>query len=522
MTILLIPLGGIGERFKHAGYKLPKALIKVDNKEIIFHLLDNLTVDDTIKFVYIPYNKEYKDHMLEHKIKTRYPLIIFKFLLLENNTRGAADTICIALSNIYKETEDCSILCLDGDNFYTNNIIGLYDCQNTVFTFKDMLPDPIYSYIKNNYNDILSDIAEKEKISDNACCGAYGFKSWQQLLYYANYIIDNKLSEKNEYYISSVIKEMVKQNIKFKHINIQNKYYYSLGTPKQVNEYEYSFLFDLDGTLVDTDHIYTKVWDIIFKMYNFMVVVDKVFFNTFIKGKNDTLFLKYLLPNINTEQAMHISNLKDQIFIDLLKKNEGPILLDGVLDFFEINKNRKIAIVTSCNKKAAEYIINHTGLNNYISLLVSSDDCIRCKPDPEPYLKAISNLDLDKEKTIIFEDSYSGYTSAKHTKVYKIILVCNEFSCQDIINAPEYKIKDYRNFNIQELLNINHTSPSMDDACQQIKNELIKSRPIKDIIKNSHKLKTGYICDIQSYKIIFNDDSNKDIVIKINSYGAKR
>ena len=33
--IILIPLGGTGERFKKEGYKVPKALIKVDNKEII-------------------------------------------------------------------------------------------------------------------------------------------------------------------------------------------------------------------------------------------------------------------------------------------------------------------------------------------------------------------------------------------------------------------------------------------------------------------------------------------------------
>ena len=339
---ILIPLGGSGERFKKDGYTIPKALIKVNNKPILFHLLDNLVFNDTnnIDFVYIPYNKEYLEYKLENLLIERYPSIKFKFFVLENSTSGAADTIRIALNNIDKEYADCPVLCLDSDNFYTTDIIHLWKGKNKVFTFTDKMNDPIYSYITTIDDDtpIIRDIREKEKIADTACCGAYGFQSWQQLLHYSTYIIENKLTQKNEYYTSSVIKEMLKQNIEFICENIQNKYYYSLGTPKQVKEYEYSFLFDLDGTLVNTDHIYTEVWNMIFKKYHFGFVVDKLFFDNFIKGKNDTLFLNYLLPNISIEQVNEISNLKDELFIELLKNSNQSILLPGVLDFFEKKK----------------------------------------------------------------------------------------------------------------------------------------------------------------------------------------
>jgi HAD superfamily hydrolase (TIGR01549 family) len=518
--IIIIPLGGTGERFKQEGYTLPKALIKVNNKPILFHLLDNLKFNNSsnIKFIYIPYNKEYLQYDLEKLLIDRYPSIIFKFFILENNTRGASDTVRIALNNIKESYTDCSVLCLDSDNFYTNDIIELWNGENKVFTFHDEQNEPIYSYITTIDNsDIISNILEKDKISNNACCGAYGFQSWHKLLYYIDYIIEHNLSQKNEYYISSVIKEMINQKIEFNYTNIQNKYYYSLGTPKQVKEYEYSFLFDLDGTLVDSDHIYTEVWNMIFKKYNFGFVIDRVFFDSFIKGKNDTLFLNYLLPNIHINIINEISNLKDKLFIELLQKNEESILLDGVLDFFEKNKNRKMGIVTSCNKKSAEYILEYTGLNDYISLLITSDDCIRHKPNPEPYLKAIEILNLDKEKTIIFEDSYSGYTSAKNAHVYKIILVCNNYSCQDITSSNEYKIKNYKNLNIQDILNSKKKLPQ-NNICSIIKNELIKSQAIKDITCNEDdQLKTGYICDIQSYKMTFNDNSSENIVLKINN-----
>ena len=42
--IILIPIGGVGKRFKEKGYELPKSLINVCGKSIIFHLLDNLNI----------------------------------------------------------------------------------------------------------------------------------------------------------------------------------------------------------------------------------------------------------------------------------------------------------------------------------------------------------------------------------------------------------------------------------------------------------------------------------------------
>ena len=70
--IILIPLGGFGSRFKKQGYKLPKALINVSGKPIIFWLLDNIKFSNKIDFIYIPYNKEYKKYNFEDLLKNSY------------------------------------------------------------------------------------------------------------------------------------------------------------------------------------------------------------------------------------------------------------------------------------------------------------------------------------------------------------------------------------------------------------------------------------------------------------------
>ena len=75
-------------------------------------------------------------------------------MCLDNNTKGAAETINIALKNLNMPDEP--ILCLDGDNFYYQiDIIKLWNHKNIVFTFYDLSDKEIYSYIKINNNNII-------------------------------------------------------------------------------------------------------------------------------------------------------------------------------------------------------------------------------------------------------------------------------------------------------------------------------------------------------------------------------
>lgn len=116
--IVLIPLGGTGQRFRDYCSK-PKALIEVENKPIIFWLLDNLNLNN-VQYVYIPYNKDYEQYQLESLIKERYKNIGFKFLKLPYNTDGSAQIINIALQDIVQSNEENQpIICIDADNFYT-------------------------------------------------------------------------------------------------------------------------------------------------------------------------------------------------------------------------------------------------------------------------------------------------------------------------------------------------------------------------------------------------------------------
>ena len=236
--IILIPLGGLGTRFSKAGYNLPKPLINVMGKPIIFWLIDNLNINDN-SLIYIPYNQELSKFRFEEQLSKRYPKINFKFLELKENTRGAAETLNIALKKLDIFYLDYPVLSLDSDSFYKVDVIEKWKGKNCIFSIINKEKDAKYSYvlIDNLYNQYIIDIKEKEKISDYACTGGYGFESVGRLIKFTDLIIENNNMQKNEFYTSGVIKEMIQHNHKFKNIIIDSKDFISLGTPEQVQDY---------------------------------------------------------------------------------------------------------------------------------------------------------------------------------------------------------------------------------------------------------------------------------------------
>ncbi len=273
--MILIPLGGTGQRFKQNGYTNPKAFINVFGTPIIHYLLNNLNITDEL--VYIPYNKEYKSFRIEARLKKAYPHINFIFFCLEKNTRGAAETINIALSKL--NIPDEPILCLAGDNFYNIDILLLWNKENKIFTIEDLNVNPIYSYIELNENKNITKIVEKDKISNLACTGAYGFNSYKSLLKYTNICIENNILQKGEFYTSNIIDLMIKDSHIFNNYTIEKSKWVCLGTPTQVrifcNNYPVincnnfsckiknkRICFDFDNTLVTypkVDGDYTTV-----------------------------------------------------------------------------------------------------------------------------------------------------------------------------------------------------------------------------------------------------------------------
>jgi capsule biosynthesis phosphatase len=251
---IIIPIGGVGQRFKDEGYDLPKPLISVLGKPMIYHVINSLSLENP-DTVYVVYHNHLKEFNFETLIKFYFPKINIKFVSLDYLTKGAAETVLRGLETFTEDKLNDNVLLLDCDTFYSDDIIGKYKSQpnkNTIFYFNSTDPKPIYSYITLEDNKV-TDIKEKIKISDNANTGAYGFESGAELKQYCNKV----LGSDKEVYISYVYEEILKDNKIIYGEKVDS--FNCVGTPLQLKTYCNKYketakplriCFDLDNTLV--------------------------------------------------------------------------------------------------------------------------------------------------------------------------------------------------------------------------------------------------------------------------------
>jgi capsule biosynthesis phosphatase len=251
---IIIPIGGVGQRFKDEGYDLPKPLISVLGKPMIYHVINSLSLENT-DTVYIVYHNHLKEFNFETLIKFYFRNVNIKFVSLDYLTKGAAETVLRGLETFTEDKLNDNVLLLDCDTFYSDDIIGKYKSQpnkNTIFYFNSTDLKPIYSYITLEDNKV-TDIKEKIKISDNANTGAYGFESGAELKQYCNKV----LGLDKEVYISCVYEEMLRDGKTIVGSKIDS--FNCVGTPLQLKTYCNKYkefarplrvCFDLDNTLV--------------------------------------------------------------------------------------------------------------------------------------------------------------------------------------------------------------------------------------------------------------------------------
>lgn len=243
---IIVPLGGVGRRFQDCGYKRPKPLIRALGKELIFWLLDSLKLDGGDE-IYIPYNERLDHHRFAQVVSLRHPRVR---TLAIPDTRGASETIKTCVDHFGIEGR---IMILDGDTWYEDDIVGDVRSRpgNLVAYFDSRTPDPIYSYIRTE-GDEIKEIREKIKISDMASSGCYVFADAKR---FSDVVSGMDLDRPSETYTSQVIAKMIEEGDKFGALRVEN--FHILGTPEQVISFSKSsstapkrFCFDLDNTLV--------------------------------------------------------------------------------------------------------------------------------------------------------------------------------------------------------------------------------------------------------------------------------
>ena len=186
-----------------------------------------------------------------------------------------------------------------------------------------------------------------------------------------------------------------------------------------------TLLFDLDGTLINTEkEFYKAFYDILF--HNYSIIINENLYKKCELDKNatllDTLRISYeSIKNVTNEEIM------DKVYSCYKQKFSNLVKSDEVVKKFENLKNLKkkgytIGLVTTCKKIYLNILIETLKIDDLFSCIIAREDVINLKPNSEAYLKALKTLEKNTFETIAIEDSQRGIRSALNAglKVVKV------------------------------------------------------------------------------------------------------
>ena len=229
---VLIPMAGAGSRFEKAGYTFPKPLIDVKGKPMIQVVVENLNIKANYIFVV------QKSHREKYNLDTLLNLISpnCKIVEVDGITEGAACTALLAKEFI---DNDKPLFFANSDQYaeWDSNEF-LYkmnetDADGGMVTFK--ATHPKWSFAKMNESGLVTEVAEKNPISDTATVGFYYWKKGSDFVKYAEEMIDKNIRVNNEFYVCPVFNQAIKDSKEIRTFDI--KKLWGLGTPEDLKEY---------------------------------------------------------------------------------------------------------------------------------------------------------------------------------------------------------------------------------------------------------------------------------------------
>lgn len=171
-----------------------------------------------------------------------------------------------------------------------------------------------------------------------------------------------------------------------------------------------AILFDMDGTIFDSETIYCQAW----------VDTAKQFKQHFTEQMYDDFAGVRSAECYRMAAGIFDKNLDMTAFIKAHQtrvaelKNHNLQVKKGFDSFFQacIQQQVPIALVTSTRREVAIHNFNNTNYLQYFDVLVCAEDVSLAKPEPECYLKACAALNVDPYHSLAFEDSNPGALAA--------------------------------------------------------------------------------------------------------------
>lgn len=170
-----------------------------------------------------------------------------------------------------------------------------------------------------------------------------------------------------------------------------------------------AILYDLDGTIADTDPIHFIAWQDCLREYG--IEIDETLYKQEFSGSTNPRLIAKFLPQLSATEGEAFAEQKEARFRALA--HQLP-LTPGLKDLIDWAKKHQLkqAVVTNAPRKNAHFMLSALKLDQVFDRVILSEEIGIGKPDPAPYAYALKAFGLEPDQAIAFEDSPLGIQSA--------------------------------------------------------------------------------------------------------------
>ena len=170
-----------------------------------------------------------------------------------------------------------------------------------------------------------------------------------------------------------------------------------------------ALLFDLDGTLVDTDALHLVAFQQVFARHG--VSLTRAEYIDGIMGNSNPRIGARFLPHLTPEAREAALEAKEEAFRDQFGALTPVAGLVALLDFADA-QGLRCAVVTNAPRANAAVMLAALGLSRRLPIQIIGHELARAKPDPLPYLTGLELTGAEAAHSLAFEDSLSGLGAA--------------------------------------------------------------------------------------------------------------
>jgi HAD superfamily hydrolase (TIGR01509 family) len=205
-----------------------------------------------------------------------------------------------------------------------------------------------------------------------------------------------------------------------------------------------ALIFDFDGLILDTETPEYLAWQNIYQEHGYELPHDEWVKIVGGYGLSNFDAAEYLAQLVQSQGQLDAAVLRARHSTESLTRIHAQSILPGVLDLIQAAKthNLKLAIASSSPHSWVDNHAQRLGIFHYFDKVICADDVGvgRTKPNPDLFLLALDQLQVQKNEAVVFEDSPNGVLAANRAGIF-VVAVPNHVTSMLSLDGANLVVK---------------------------------------------------------------------------------